>query len=68
MQRLRDDVCVLRERAVGDAGDRDHRRPDLLDRVEQVDDLARLAAVRQHDEHVLGGQPTEVAVDRLGRV
>ena len=44
------------------------RHAQLGQRRQQADDLLRLAALREHQHHVLGVDAAQVAVDRLGRV
>ena len=49
-------------------GDRDQARAQPPQGRDQPEDLLGLAALRERDHHVVGPDPAEVAVDRLGRV
>ena len=62
------DVRRLAERRPAVAGDGDEARAQPLDRLEQAQQLLRLAAVRQRDDHVFRLDDAEVAVRGFGRV
>src|SRR5204863_5789656 len=58
-------VRSLRERALLVAGERDDLRDLTLQMRHQLRELVRFARVRQHDDHIIGRDHSEVAVTRF---
>ena len=61
-------VGRLAQRRLRVPGHRDQPRADPTNRLEQPDELVRLAAVGQREHHVVGLDDAEVAVNGLGGV